>query len=155
MLDTTPASPEEEPEEPEVQPKFRSISAEEQFGPQLSTRQELPDPVIFLSNLTQRAVEVLAGSRDLAQIARWVTDDVFHSIHHQVTRQAIKTSLTSNDARKRLARRFQLRSVRATSPREGIIEGCVLVTAGRNIRVAAVRLEGFDRRWRASSFTLL
>jgi hypothetical protein len=152
MLDTTPANPEEEPVEP---PKFRAIGSNEQFGPQFARRKDLPNPEVFLRNLTQRAVEVLAGSRDLSQIARWVTDDVFHSIQYQVTARAITAGLRTREAKKRRARRFQLSSVRFTAPREGIIEGCVLVSAGQNIRVAAVRLEGFDRRWRASSFTLL
>jgi len=152
MLKTTTASPAEEPGDIR---KFRAISAQEKFEPQISHRTELPDPEVFLRNLTQRAVEILAGSRDLSQIARWVTDDVFHSMQQQVAARTVRTSLLAPTARPRLARRFEVTTVRTKEPRAGIIEGCVLVTAGRQVRVAAVRLEGLDRRWRASSFTLL
>jgi hypothetical protein len=152
MVITTTDTPEEEPEEPRV---FRSINSNEHFEAQTTLRAKLPDPEVFMRNLTHRAVEVLEGSREISQIARWVTDDVFASISKQVAARVLKLNLLPPEVRYRLARRFRLSSVRIGEPRGGIIEGCVVVSAGQQVRVAAIRLEGLDRRWRASSFTLL
>ena len=41
------------------------------------------------------------------------------------------------------------------NPREGVVEACVVVRGAKRIRAAALRLEGYDRRWRATSFTIL
>ena len=53
---------------------------DEYFGRQPSRRHELPDPEPLLRNLTLCVIEVLAGARDLEQLARWVTDDVYRNL---------------------------------------------------------------------------
>jgi hypothetical protein len=63
-------------EEPQQGKKRSSPQSDKAFETQWSSTLELPDASLFALNFTQRALEVLYGSRDLAQIARWVTDDV-------------------------------------------------------------------------------
>lgn len=152
MQRKTTASPEDDPGD---SGKFKNISANEHFAPQVSSRSDLPDPEDFVRNFTHRAVEVMTGSRDISQIARWVTEDVYLSMKKQVNGRIRKMSLVSTDAKPQVALNFRLSHVKVTEPREGIIEACVLVTGGQRVRAAALRLEGLDRRWRASSFTLL
>lgn len=152
MVPKTSITPDEEPGETS---KFRNISANEQFAPQVSRRSELPDPEDFVRNFTHRAVEVMTGSRDISQIARWVSEDVYKSMKAQVNGRIRKTSLVSPDAKPQAALTFSLSNVRVSEPREGIVEACVLVTGGKRVRAAALRLEGLDRRWRTTSFTLL
>lgn len=50
--------------------RFRVISGNERFERQFTPTSLLPDPGIFAENLTRRAIEVISGSRDLAQISR-------------------------------------------------------------------------------------
>jgi hypothetical protein len=142
-------------DEPGDAGKFRQINANEQFAPQVSSKGELPDPEVFVRNFTHRAVEVMTGSRDISQIARWVTEDVYNSMKEQVSGRQRQKSLLPPKVQFQATRTFRLSNVRFSEPREGIIEACVLVTGGNRVRAAALRLEGLDRRWRASSFTLL
>jgi hypothetical protein len=123
MSHTVLTSPAEDPAEPE---KLASIVAREHFDRQFTPTSLLPDPAAFAMNLTRRTIEVLQGARDITQIARWVTDDVYFSLLDQIS-----------------------------EPREGIIEACVMVSGSRRSRAVALRLEGLDNRWRASSFAML
>ena len=63
-------------------------SDDEFFGQQPSERSDLPDPQPLLENLTRCVIEILAGARDLEQISRWVTDDVYRHLLKRVVLSA-------------------------------------------------------------------
>jgi hypothetical protein len=42
-----------------------------------------------------------------------------------------------------------------TAPRDGVVEAVVVVTSRARARAVAIRLEGLDRRWRASAIAVL
>ena len=117
------------------------------FEYQWSTTRELPDASLFALNFTQRALEVLYGARDLAQIALWVTDDVYRAMEAKVEARTRKLSLIPEENLGRFAHQFSLSHVTVGHPREGVVEACVVVRGSQRIRAAALRLEGFDRRW--------
>ena len=52
----------------------------EYFAPQPTSAAELPDPVPLLRSLTQGALEVLAGVREVDQLARWFSEDAFRAL---------------------------------------------------------------------------
>jgi hypothetical protein len=135
--------------------KFKVVTDGERFDRQFTPTRDLPDPGIFALNLTRRAIEVISGTRDLSQIARWVTDDVFQSLQEQVNARTRKMSLIPEEKQNKTLRNFSVSNVRVSEPREGIVEACLLVHGTKRMRAVAIRLEGYDRRWRASSFTLL
>ncbi len=61
------------------------FQSDEFFGTQPAARSALPNPQPLLENLTRCVIEILAGARDLEQISRWVTDDVYrHLLKHSV-----------------------------------------------------------------------
>src|SRR5215216_286797 len=64
-----------------IRPRF---VPDEFFGHQPASRAELPDPQPLLENLTRCVIEILAGARDLEQIARWVSDDVYRHLVKRV-----------------------------------------------------------------------
>ena len=134
---------------------FKNISANEQFEVQHLLTEELPDPEAFSLNVTHRALEVLGGARDLRQISRWVTDEVYLSLTNRVNERLRKISLLPTDARVRVAPTFTLNNLKLTAPRESVLEGSLMVKFPSRVRAVALRIEGFDNRWRASSFTLL
>jgi hypothetical protein len=45
--------------------------------------------------------------------------------------------------------------MRVTQPVDGIVEAAIVVAGPGRTRAVAVRLEGLDGRWRASSFAVL
>lgn len=132
-----------------VRPRFDS---EDFFGHQHSPTTELPDPGPLLENLTRCVVEILAGARELEQIARWVSDDVY--------RHLLKRVVLSSRARQARGDRvvrpsFSIGSRVVCEPRDGVVEATVVVLGRARARAVAIRLEGLDRRWRATAIHVL
>ena len=125
---------------------------DEFFGAQPTSTQKLPNPVPLLENLTRCIIEILAGARDLDQIARWVTDDVYR---HLLKRVVLSTR--ARQAKGQVARRptFTISSTSICEPRDGVVEAVVIVAGRARTRAVALRLEGFDQRWRATAINVL
>lgn len=124
----------------------------EYFAPQPTPTSELPDPVPLIEGLTRGVLEVLAGVREVDQLARWFAEDAFRKL---VTRSNL--SARARSARAVAAARpvFEILSVRHSSPADGIVEAVVVVAGPARARAVAMRLEGLDRRWRATSLAVL
>ncbi|MCB8044799.1 3-hydroxyacyl-CoA dehydrogenase [Microbacterium oxydans] len=124
----------------------------EYFAPQPTSTSELSDPVPLLRSLTHGVLEVLAGVREVDQLARWLSEDAFRSL---VTRANL--SARARSARGVVPARptFEIRALRVTEPLDGVIEAVVVVAGPGRTRAVAVRLEGIDRRWRATSLAIL
>ena len=89
-----------------VRPKFTS---EDFFGHQPSPRSALPDPRPLLENLTRCVIEILAGARELEQVARWVSDDVYrHLLKRKVESGTCRSMQLSTYARARMSPRVSL-----------------------------------------------
>lgn len=132
-----------------IRPAFES---DDFFGHQPATSSALPDPRPLLENLTRCVVEVLAGARELQQIARWVSDDVY--------RHLLKRVVLSDRARRArgqaVARpHFTIGSIACSEPRDGVVEAVVIVHGRARTRAVAIRLEGLDKRWRATALNVL
>jgi hypothetical protein len=132
-----------------IRPRF---VPDEFFGLQPTPTAELPDPRPLIENLTRCVIEILAGARDLEQISRWVTDDV--------QRHLLKRVVLSSRARQAKGQRaqrpvFTLGSTLVCEPADGVVEAVVIVRGRARTRAVAIRLEGLDRRWRASAINVL
>ena len=143
---TTPASTARVPH------TSRSTQLAEFFAPQRTPSTALPTPEPFLRNLTLGVLEVFAGVREVDQLARWLTEDAYRKL---VTRANLATRARS--ARGVVAKRpvHTIMSVHESSPADGIVEAVVVVRGPARTRALAVRLEGMDGRWRATSLALL
>ncbi|WP_240665974.1 Rv3235 family protein [Agromyces sp. LHK192] len=128
------------------------FDADEYFARQRSARSELPDPEAVLSSLTHCALEALAGARDLEQLARWVTDDVYRGLQ----KRAVLAS-RARRARGASAQRpvFTIGRIHRSEPADGVVEAVIMVHQRHRSRAVAIRLEGLDGRWRASAITVL
>lgn len=122
------------------------------FAPQRTSSSVLGDPEPFLRNLTRGILEVFAGVREVDQLARWLTEDAYRKL---VTRSNLAARARS--ARGVPARRpvHAILSLRHSSPADGVIEAVVIVQGPARTRAVAIRIEGMDGRWRATSLALL
>lgn len=113
---------------------------------------QLPDPAPLVHNLARGVLEVLAGVRDVDQLARWLAEEPYR-------RLVVRANLAARARNARgapLARPvFEILSVRLTAPADGVVESVVVVAGPARTRAIAVRLEGADGRWRATSLALL
>ena len=122
------------------------------FGLQPAERSSLPNPEPLVENLTRCVIEILAGARELEQISRWVTDDVYRNLLKRVV-----LSARARQARGQAAVRpsFSIGSTSICEPRDGVVEAVVIVNGRARTRAVALRLEGLDSRWRATAINVL
>ncbi|HYI32526.1 MAG TPA: Rv3235 family protein [Glaciibacter sp.] len=135
--------------DPGGQDKFQE---QDFFGHQPNSRSELPDPEPLLINLTRCVIEVLAGARELDQLARWVTDDVYRHLLKRVVLSARARAVKGQRAQRPS---FSIGRISISEPRDGVIEAVVIVHTKVRARAVAIRLEGLDHRWRASAVHVL
>lgn len=132
-----------------IRPRF---DEDEFFGHQPTSTSALPDPEPLIVNLTRCVVEILAGARDLEQIARWVTDDVYR---HLLKRVVLSARARQAKGQPITRPAFTIGSTSICEPRDGVVEAVVIVRGRARTRAVALRLEGLDRRWRASAINVL
>jgi hypothetical protein len=103
---------------------------------------KLPSSQDFARTLLQAVLEVLAGVRSIKQLRRDTTPELYESI------------VTSLDGRPAPAgRRPGPRSVRSLHVQErpeGVVEACATVARDGRFVALALRLEGFEGRWRCT-----
>ena len=106
----------------------------------------------LLANLTIGVLEVLAGVREGDQLARWLGGDAYRAL---LTRANL--SARARNARGVTPARpaYRIVSTRCSSPADGVVEGVVITAGPARTRAVAVRLEGWDGRWRATSLAAL
>ncbi len=125
---------------------------DEYFGHQPSSTASLPDPRPLIENLTRCVIEILAGARDLDQISRWVSDDVYR---HLLKRVVLSTRARQAKGQKATRPTFSVGSTTVCEPRDGVVEAVVIVRGRARTRAVALRLEGLDSRWRATAINVL
>jgi hypothetical protein len=130
----------------------RSLEVDEYFAPQRTASDELPSPEPLVRNLTVGVLEVLAGVREIEQLARWLTEDAYRRL---VTRANLATRARSARGVPAVRPVHSILSVRCCEPADGVVEAVVVVAGPARTRAVAVRLEGMDHRWRATSLALL
>jgi hypothetical protein len=122
------------------------------FGQQPTSTASLPDPRPLLENLTRCVIEILAGARELEQIARWVSDDVYR---HLLKRVVISSRARQAKGQMPTRPSFTIGSTTICEPRDGVVEAVVIVRGRARVRAVALRLEGLDNRWRATAINVL
>ena len=128
------------------------MTLHEYFARQPTPTVELPDPAPLLRSLTHGVLEVLAGVREVDQLARWFSEDAYRSL---VTRSNLWARARSARGVVPARPSFEIRSLRISAPVDSVIEAVVIVAGPGRTRAVAVRLEGLDRRWRATSLAIL
>jgi len=128
------------------------LSNDEFFGHQPTSTSVLPNPEPLLENLTRCVIEILAGARELEQIARWVTDDVYR---HLLKRVVLSARARQAKGQPVVRPAFTIGSTTVCEPRDGVVEAVVIVRGRARTRAVALRLEGLDSRWRATAINVL
>lgn len=113
------------------------------FGPQPTSRSDLPDPGAWAGRLGQAIVEVMTGVRPAPQLIRWLTPEVYEVVARRGALVARRATHRSSPAR----RRVTVRRVRVCEPTDGVAEVSVVVLDGPRVRALALRMSGRDGRW--------
>ena len=102
-------------------------------------RPGLPDAVAWGSSLATAMVEVLLAQRPVAQLNRWLADDVLADISRQQRRRLARG--------RRPTVPVALRSLRVQHPQPEAAEVAALLTVGGRSMAMAFRLEALGDRW--------
>ncbi|PFG40643.1 hypothetical protein ATJ97_3175 [Georgenia soli] len=108
----------------------------------------LPDPGQWAGALVRSAVEALCGIRPPAQLARWLSAELYESL---ARRAGLAVRILGRPA---VARRAAVRRVHVCRVVPGVVEASVVVHDGNHLRAAAVRLEVHRGRWRATALEI-
>lgn len=133
-------------------PPSRRFRPGDYFAPQPTPASQLPDPIPLVRNLTSGVLEALAGVRDVEQFARWLTEDAYRVL---LTRVNLAVRARSARGVRAVRPVHTIVSVHHSEPADGVVEAVVVVAGPARTRAIAIRLEGMDRRWRATSLALL
>jgi hypothetical protein len=106
------------------------------------------DPGAWSGSLVRAAVEALTGSRPVAQLARWLTGDLYDVLSR---RSGLAVRIKGRPA---TARPAVVRSVRVCQLSPLVAEAAVVVHDGARVRAAAVRIEAHRGRWRATALDI-
>ncbi len=116
-----------------------------------TSRRDLPDPGPWTAQLVQAVVEVLAQERPRQQLVRWLTTEVYADLGAHLAAAPRRGPAPASAGR---ARRT-VSSIHVFEPADGVVEASAVVLGGRRARAVAVRLEGWDGRWRCTRLAVL
>lgn len=132
--------------------RMSTAEVEEYFDYQPCPTASLPDPAPLVDNLTRCVIEVLLGTRDVEQLARWVTEDTYlHLARRSIAARRSRALRKQAPTRAR----YEIGPLVVTHPADGVVEATAIVRSPGRTRAVALRLEGLDARWRATAVHVL
>lgn len=142
------------PAEPSAAPALRRVrpADEDAVDPAVAqvpaSRADLPEPGAWTGRLVQAVLEVLAHERPRTQLVRWLSPDVYADLGVHLGARPPGVA-AGGRARRTVS------SVHVFEPADGVVEATAVVVGGRRARAVAVRLEGWDGRWRCTRLAVL
>jgi hypothetical protein len=106
----------------------------------------LPEPGPWVAQLVQAVLEVLARERPRQQLVRWLTPEVYAELTRHVGAAPGRPSPRT---------RRTVSSVHISEPADGVVEASAVAVGGPRARAVALRLEGWDGRWRCTRLAVL
>jgi len=107
------------------------------FDPQPTARKDLPSAQQWAMRLVHAVVEVVNGVRPASQLTRWLTPEVLAQVQRHVAHQAMP--------------RLNVRSIHVHETDDGVAEVSSVFGTPNRFFALALRLEGFDGRWKATT----
>jgi hypothetical protein len=103
---------------------------------------ELPASHVFARTLVQGVLEVLAGVRSVKQLRRDTTPELYTALTASLEGRARPAGLRPDLK--------AVRSLHVQERPEGVVEACATVQREGRVVALALRLEGFEGRWRCT-----
>lgn len=136
---------------------FRSATARRGQGttaPQLRAVDDSSVVQAIVHSTVQAAIEVLAGTRPLHQLARRLDHKCLAALQHRVALIRREAARTAGPGITRLHHNSAVRSVRICNVSEDVYEGSAVVVDESRVRAVAVRLERSRTVWRVTELVI-
>lgn len=115
------------------------------------TKPITPPSTLTLRTLALNAVEAVYGTRQLEQLSRYVTSEVYERLHMQRTLRRERNTMYRDERRI-----VPLPGRVVTSmPHENKVHAAVVMHTGERSFAVVIRLERIESRWRATELAIL
>ena len=125
---------------PEPEPVEEDVTA--WLAPLRTPAADLPPAVSVARPLLQAVLEALAGVRAVTQLRRDTTPELYAQLSRQVSRRRCSDGARPGPG--------AIRSLHVQARPEGVAEVCATVLRQGRPSALALRLEGFEGRWRCT-----
>lgn len=132
----------------------KAVPAENRNAPQLRVVDDASVVQAIVHSTVQAAIEVLAGTRPLHQLARRLDHKCLAALQHRVALIRREAARTASPGITRLHRNSAVRSVRICEVSDGVYEGSAVVVDELRVRAVAVRLERSRQVWRVTELVI-
>lgn len=132
--------------------RYERHATDDFFAGQRCRSEDLPPPQVFLRNLAHCVIEIISGVRNLNQIGRWVSEEVYLLMNKRVV-----IAERARRAKNLMAThpQFSIGNIHCCEPCDGVVEASVMVHGRGRTRAIAIRIEGLDNRWKATALHVL
>ena len=110
------------------------------FAPMPTSASELPELSSWALKYAVSVLEIWAGKRPAAQLARWTRRNLFNKL------------IADSGSLKEIGR---IRKLHMTEPLDGIAESVLTVRYGDRLRSLVMRFEGIDQKWLCTELFLI
>lgn len=110
------------------------------FAPMPTSASELPEVSSWALKYAVSVLEIWAGKRPAAQLARWTHRNLFIKL------------VADTGSVKEIGR---IRKLHLSEPLDGIAEGVLTVRYGQRLRSLVMRFEGIDQKWLCTELFLI
>jgi len=131
---------------------YRQAKKDELFDFQPTGTSALPPAKDFIERFIPRVLETIHGLRDTRSLGRMVTGGVFTAIEARAAGVKLRNQMAKEPPPRPV---FSLGNVIISEPRDGVCEAAAVVHGPTRVRAVALRLEGLDNMWKATSFRML
>jgi len=122
------------------------------FGEQYCKTEDLESPDTLLRMLAPAVVEVIAGARNITQLAAHLSEEVYGRLRDRAIKVAQERAKRGEEAK---TPNLRVAKIKNQEPRDGVVESVVLVQSPTRTRAVTIRLEGINHRWRATSVSVI
>ena len=132
--------------------RYRQAKKDELFDYQPTGTGALPPVKEFVELFIPQVLETIHGLREVRTFAKHMNQTVFTAIEARAASAKLRSQVAKKPSPRPV---FTLGNVIISEPRDGVCEAAAVVHGPTRVRAVALRLEGLDNRWKATSFRML
>ncbi len=139
-------------DKPAKKRRYRQAKKDELFDYQPTGSEALPPAKEFVEMFVPQVLETIHGLREIRTCAKNMNQTVFNAIEARAVSARLRSQVAKEPSPRPV---FALGNVIISEPRDGVCEAAAVVRGPTRVRAVALRLEGLDNNWKATSFRML
>ena len=139
-------------DKPAKKRRYRQAKKDELFDYQPTGTEALPPAKEFVEMFIPQVLETIHGLREIRTCGKNMTQTVFNAIEARAVSAKLRNQVAKEPSPRPI---FALGNVIISEPRDGVCEAAAVVHGPTRVRAVALRMEGLDNNWRATSFRML